>query len=427
MRLTFFLSGLSALLLHLGAARAEEPPAERILEMAVYTAGRPAEAAVSRARRELTVNGRAGLVQTPPIEEYAPPALQLLAAYGRGLDEAKARAVSASKGAIVLVQDAGADPGYANLRRMQTVVAALADETGGCPWDESTRQVYSREAWRVAGWEGPLPDAEKHYVVHYYRTPDGRHRVVTLGLEKFGVPDLVIQDAPPQHSQHANTAIKAVAQLLVEGASLVPGQPMAVKTHAIRHAGARAAFLRPIEFTVDLVPARPEEGDPPNRLLALRFGRYPGKTDAERLAAAGPDLENAQMVADGDADLEAARVRVQSRLPDVAERYRRAPPAKAKLTVKSAFRAPDGRVEWMWVGVTAWKGPALTGTLLNTPFWVPALKAGDTVTVAQGDIAEYLLKIGDAPQEGGESDAILRQRREAPGTEESGGRQAPPP
>lgn len=418
--------------------------ATRTVELAVYTPNAVPPALVQKAKGELAKrfpglpvsddpkhSTPVAVVLTPDIEKYAPPTMERLVHFGRGLDGARAQAASSSKGALVLTWFLDADPTHARLRGAQSLAADLAQQSGGFVWDEITRELYSVAAWRKArvdGWEGDIPDAQHHFTIHYYETDGGRHRAISLGLGKLGLPDLVIQDVPPPSSPAATTMLNAVAQLLVEGAVVTPGSRLEVDLAAVRHAGARARLLGDAiegaarKATVDLFVATPEEGDPDNRLVELRFSAFRGSTEVERATAAlqalvGAKPDETTLHAANDPELEAVKARVQAKLPAIAAAFRKGLPLQERVSVKAPFDTDDGSVEWMWIAVTGWEGDLVVGNLDNEPFYIKALEAGAKVKVKQSLVADYLWMKADGTREGGESIPIL-QRRERSKTPE---------
>jgi uncharacterized protein YegJ (DUF2314 family) len=385
--------------------------------------GVPVLAAPSRADRPNA------LVFAPPLAEFSPPSLESLRYFGRGLDAEQAKAASASRGVLVLAWSLDADPTLARLRAAESLVHELATQLGGTIWDESTRELFSLDAWkksRLGTWSGDLPNAKEHVVIHYYDAGGGRHRAITLGMQKLGLPDLVVSDVSQVEATGMTLVIDAVAQALVEGASLAPGGELAFDLRAIRQPAAHDALIgaagrgATLRGRVHLEPARAEEGDPENRIVELTFPAYPGATAEERqsaaivaIAGAGDDPMSAAR--EDDAELAAVTARVQKRLPDVAAAFRKGLPLGEHIAVKAPFTTDEGSVEWMWVLVTDWPGEVVRGRLQNDPSFVKSLRLGAKVEVKQASVADYRwMKADGTLKEGGESSEILRHRQGPP-------------
>src|SRR6185312_17562662 len=90
----------------------------------------------------------------------------------------------------------------------------LARKTGGLIWDEETRQVFTPDAWhllRLASWTGNIPELANQFSIDIYPTNEYM-RAITLGMTKFGLPDLVIQEIPHSSTKHAVDLINIFAQ-----------------------------------------------------------------------------------------------------------------------------------------------------------------------------------------------------------------------
>jgi uncharacterized protein YegJ (DUF2314 family) len=368
------------------------------------------------------------LIVAPDIASFAPPTEHSLEYFARGLDAEQKKAAAASKGVVVLSWGLDADPRFARLREAQNIALELATKVRGFVWDDITRQLFSTEAWkqeRVDGWDGDLPNMRQNFAIHYYETEGHRHRAITLGMAKFGLPDLVVSDVPLHESDAMTSLLVALAQLLVEGASVGPGNDVDIHLESIRHAKSREQLIgsaapgAKLQGHVALFPVFGEEGDPENRLVELRFPSYAGATAPERQAAALTTILDGSTdriagAKSDDPELAAVKRRVQARLPVVAAAFRQGLPLGERLSVKAPFPTDDGHIEWMWVSVTSWADDVARGRLENEPSRIQSLKLGAPVEVEQASVADYIWSGADGKKkEGGESiDVLLRRERE---------------
>jgi uncharacterized protein YegJ (DUF2314 family) len=356
------------------------------------------------------------------VATLPPPDAKTVALFGRGLDAERGKEVAGSKGVLALAWNLDADPKFEKLRKAEALAGDVAAKSGGVLWDAETREIFSVSAWkerRVDGWEGDLPEVGHHFVIHYYANED-RHRVVTLGLVKLGVPDLAVSDVPQHQASEMQTLVQAIAQLLVEGAAVGGDGRLDVNLSAIRHGRARADLLAASptgahRTNVTLAIGKQEDGDADNRLVDLRFDGHPGATEAERQAAAvkaltGASEDQPTRARASDAELEAVAARVQARLPAVAAAFKKGLPVGDRISVKAPFDTDNGGVEWMWIEVTAWDGRKIQGSLSNEPRSISRLSLGAKVEVAQAAVADYLWRKADGTHEGGESAEILKRR-----------------
>jgi hypothetical protein len=233
------------------------------------------------------------LIFAPDIGSFAPPTEQQIAYFGRGLDAAQRHAAAASKGVLILGWKLDADPTLDRLRDAQRLALEVAQKTGGTIWDETTGQLFGVLAWkrmRLDGWEGNIPDIRQHILIHYQGQAEP-HRAVTVGMVKFGLPDLIVDDVLPSDAERMTNLVEAVAQLLVQGDTPGTSGAFGVNLKEIRHVAARTALMattgKDAQLTgrVELVPTQARPGDPENRLVTLRFP-YPGATEAQKVASA---------------------------------------------------------------------------------------------------------------------------------------------
>jgi uncharacterized protein YegJ (DUF2314 family) len=409
---------------------------KRRFGVAIYTPAAPSPARMNEAR-ELVRTSFPGLKLRATMEELTPPSAAVLAPdiatlpppdaktvalFGRGLDAERAKEVANSKGVLALLWNLDVDAKSEKLRKAEALAGDLAAKSGGVLWDAETREIFSVSAWkerRVDGWEGDVPDVSRHFVIHYYADED-RHRMVTLGLVKLGVPDVAVSDVPRHQASEMQTLVLAIAQLLVEGAAVGGDGRLEVNLAAIRHSRARSDLLATSpsgahRTSVTLTIGKQEEGDADNRLVELRFDGHPGATEAERQAAAvkalsGASEDQTTRARASDPELEAAAARVRARLPAVAAAFKKGLPVGERISVKAPFNTDNGGVEWMWIEVTAWDKGRIQGSLSNEPEWIARLSLGAKVEVAQDAVADYLWRKADGTHEGGESVEVLKRR-----------------
>ena len=208
------------------------------------------------------------LVFAPEMENVGLPSASDLARFGRGLSAPQVDAASKSKGALVFSWLLDADPKLADLRGAQDAVLDVALKYDGFVWDDTTRELYSLQAWkrlRHDGWQGDIPDARRFITIHYYRT-EGRSRAVTLGMAKLGLPDLVVEDVPVMRSAAIVTVMEGIAQSLVEGAVVGADGRLPLDLATLHHAAARALYVAgagpgaTLRGHVALAIVDPEEG-----------------------------------------------------------------------------------------------------------------------------------------------------------------------
>ncbi|MCF8205047.1 MAG: DUF2314 domain-containing protein [Methylotenera sp.] len=411
-------------------------------EFAIYYTGKPArpplaalqtalaqDATLPRRVESLPREARSAVLVArlnPDVQkDYRPPDLSLLQRFGRGLSREQAEAMQSSTLALIVRFAHPQKVWMAAYRRSLQLMAQLAEDTGGLLWDEETREVFTLDQWRkrrLDTWDGNLPDVSQHTVIHAYQS-DNLVRAITLGMGKFGLPDVVVQDFSWSMNRPMGNLINLLSQSLAEGLHIGPGGRVELAFKTLQHAGVRRTQSSDLlagskgRAALVLVEGRPERGDPDNRLVEIRFDAAPGKDAYARQEALLSSLYGSQdsiTYVKHDAALLAARDAARARLPALQQAFAAGLTPGEYLLVKAPFDTPAGGVEWMWVEVTSWKGDAIQGLLKNEPFNIPSLHGGQMVTVSQARLFDYIRRYPDGREEGNETGRLMQKRTPAP-------------
>jgi uncharacterized protein YegJ (DUF2314 family) len=360
------------------------------------------------------------MILEPTIAELPPP--HVIPASVRGLtaeqQEALAHAVAVTAIAFV------APPNLAE-SAYRDALGALAEEaktTGGILWDESTRQAFSNEAWaeRLNGWDSAAPPhVDKHITIHMYRN-GSLLRLVTLGMAKFGLPDVEVNEVSAHEAPAMGTLVSLLCQTIAEKKKLEVAGTIEVSIDQLASAPARATIEESVvsgaarKATLSLSMGHVQAGDADNRLIEIVF---PGPKVGlqERQASLLTKLfgahEELVRVDDRDPELAAASARAKVALAKLQTRWAKGRPELETLMVKAPFATPAGSKEWMWVEVLDWKGSKMTGILQNDAFEIPSLKIGARVDVEQSSVFDYFVRKGDQTIEGGETIDLMTKNQ----------------
>ena len=358
------------------------------------------------------------------LEEYdaksfTPPDEESLAYCGQGLTSAEGARLQKCERASVFFFMGDANEASKVVEQGHEFLKAFAAETGGFLWDEETRQCFTAAAWDDrgrAGWETDLPVVTRHITIHFYAN-DVLFRAISLGMWKFGLPDVCLEGLTASEMSQASGLINLTCQTMIERgklehAGVLPLDMGGLKCRAVREGikmegGTGKAFL-------EVAVGARDEGDPDNRLLELRFLQLSGGTESERRHVFfarffGSHDEVAHV--SHDAELLAARDRARAKLlgPVKADYLKGLGPAE-KLLVKAPFRTSSGGNEWMWVEVTEWKGIEIKGILMNDPDQCPGLKSGAHVVAKEDSLFDYIRTFPDGHDEGNETGTIMERR-----------------
>lgn len=354
--------------------------------------------------------------------KYAPPDMKALQYFGRGLSREQAQALQDSREALILNFGHASAHVWSGARAATELVELVARETAGLVWDEETREIFTPDEWhkrRVAPWTETVPDVSRHITIHAYQDKE-YVRAITLGMVKFGLPDVVVQNFSWSSNNNMGNLLNAFCQAMAEGARFAKPGAYDLDLRAIRNAavrdrqvGSRKANAKPVAH-LTLVQGAGEEGDPRNRLIEITFDRYPGVDVHARQDALLSSLygwEDAIKRIRHDDELEAASRRARAKLPTLRAAFAAGLAPGEFIQVKAPFATPKGDNEWMWVEITEWKGKKMRGLLKNEPFDIPDLHGGQLVPVNEDEVFDYIRNFPNGTQEGNETGKIIEKMR----------------
>lgn len=351
-------------------------------------------------------------------KNYAVASLNSLKYSGRGLSKEQAQTLQKSKQALILNFAYPKKYVWQGLRAANQLMVYLARETKGLLWDEITRETFSFEAWRdrrIASWKSDVPDISKHITIHAYKSGEFI-RAITLGMEKFGLPDVVVDNFVWSSNRAVGNTINLFTQAMAEGAIFSKSGKFDLDINSIKHAGVREAELKSLKENAKAVAYLRlykgiwEEGDPRNRLVQLKFDRYKGYDEHVQLEAMLTSLfgsEDSIKYIKHDAELKKASKKAKAKLSSLRKAFNAGLQPGELIQVKAPFVVPSGGNEWMWVEVSKWKGNTINGLLKNEPFNIPGLHAGQIVTVNQSDVFDYIRHYPDGREEGNTTGEII--------------------
>lgn len=356
-------------------------------------------------------------------EDYAPPSLDSLQYSSIGLEQEDGETLQEVKQAIRIYFRHARSDALAGLKQASEFMLALEDEHSGFLWDEATRQILSPEAWevrRISKWTEEYPDIRFHITVHAYRNGDDI-RSITLGLEKFGVPDVLFDRFPWSENRGVGNLINVVSQMLVEGFKPENLDSVPINLETIKNESFRTDQLEGVsengigKALLSFKQGPWEQGDPYNSIIEL----HPQYHDAPDMYAqqhallteifgGADDVKNIQQ----NEELEAASERARAKLPVLREKFLEGYKPGEYLLLKAPFEHEEGN-EWMWVQIKSWEEDgAITGVLRSDPFYVEDLKAGQLVDIREEDVFDFIFNLADGSTEGNETGEIIQKMSE---------------
>jgi uncharacterized protein YegJ (DUF2314 family) len=365
-------------------------------------------------------------LDSDPQKSYAPPDLESLKYFGRGVPRRQAEQLQHTETALIVDFRYSKENVRNGLLAAVELIKELANETGGVIWDETTREVFTPEEWterRIKSWKDGVPDVTKFITIHAYNTGEFV-RAISLGMQKFGLPDIVIDKFSWSLDRNMGHLLNMFAQALEEGAEVDGNSQIDLDLRAIKHPDVRDPQLSTLKehstgiALLSLKKGKGEKGDPQNRLIEITFDRGSGPdVHAKQSQILGSlfGWEDSISQIKHDDELDAASQRARSKLPDLRADFKKGLAPGEFIQLKTSFETPDGGHEYMWVEVAKWDGGKITGLLKNEPFHIPNLHGGQTVEVSEADVFDYIRTRADGTSEGNETGRIIKKQEKQRG------------
>lgn len=298
--------------------------------------------------------------------------------------------------------------------------ASAARQAGGWVEDLDTQTLYGNQAWAAKDPRGPITD---WFVVDAQAANEedgsGPLRLVTRGLRRYGDIELVATDVDPTIAGDVSFVLNAVAETLHAGTPAAESLP--IDTTTVRGTAALSTIepmdtdpeapLVKVSFTGDIL-------NPDAPKLAVPVAEPVPATETEVASVEITPAPAAGVVAPVvDAtppdrlprNLVEAQTRARRRLDSIVRvAWDAGLPSGAAVAVSAPFKTKTGGSEYLWVELRSWEGQKMTGVLTNDPYAVPDLHKGDTVTIDQDVVFDYVWKKGDGTREGNTTAPFLK-------------------
>jgi len=356
---------------------------------------------------------------TDVAEEYPAHDMDYLDYFADEFTKAQKEQLTASKNALICVVYYEKKNAFSYTRKLYDWVDKKVKNTDIIVYDGEVREYFSSKTWkknRVDAWEHGVPNVLQQITLHSYRQKE-YCRTITFGMQRYGLPDILIEDSPCTNVSNASQLVVIIAQLLLEG-NQIKNKSLAVDLDAIKNAEFKSIIPSILmddaqkKAVIHFETATTmEEGDPFNTILRVNFDHkdYANPQAYENevyktLFGTDDEITNVSH----NEEIIAASNRAKRRLPALKKLFNSGLESN-KLLLKAPFTADDGGNEWMWVEVTRWEDESIEGILQNQPFYIKDLKSGSKVTVQQADIFDYVLYKPDGTQEGNETGRLIEK------------------
>jgi dienelactone hydrolase len=359
-----------------------------------------------------------------PLKDYPVPEADYFKHVGRGLKDEDIKAIQKTSRASIAVLVTPTDGLWKRAKVFNKVAHEFAVAAGAHIWDSATRECFHRDAWkkrRIDSWgNGEIPDIRSQITIHNYQRDESGHiRSVTLGMEKFALPDVAVERSVKSDAKSVGSLINVFCQTIAANSVLKDPSRFPITLDALPVSLAK-------EYREDLIDkgtgkaelaimrGTPDDGDPDNQQVALDFRHGKGADDDERRAELLESFWGAKdelIHVEHDEEIKKASEGARRKLTAMKEKFRKGLPAGSNLMVKGPFARDDQGSEWMWVEVLKWSDDdVLSGSLQNSPFHIKALKAGANVSLKLSEAFDYILRNPDGSMEGNETGELMQKK-----------------
>ena len=363
-------------------------------------------------------------LETDVAKNYPVPDPSYLSYFGRGLTKNQVERIQAATAGVVIDVAYPVDHSLKALKFVSQKVHEFAQLNGGLIWDSETRELFTPDVWkakRIDSWNGEYPSVEDHTVIHSYREGEGV-RAITLGMAKFGVPDVVVNNFSWSVNRSMGELVNLVSQSLVEGIRPKSNGALSLNIEMLNDTRFKqqltASLYENAMKQFDLVTSEAQwfEGDPYNLLLEIRFDDRPGHNLSEKQENLLSELfgwEDNITYIKHNREIEEASARARQKLENLKQDFNAGLEPGEYILLKAPFTTDDGGNEWMWVEVLAWKSGTINGLLKNEPYHIKGLKAGAEVEISQSDVFDYIRQFADDRSEGNETGELIMKYQSA--------------
>ena len=343
-----------------------------------------------------------------PLKNFPVPEASHFKHSGRGLTDKDIAAMQKTTRATRLILFAPKDDVWRMGRAFTELALQFAEKTDAYIWDSAT--------------EGGVPEITQQTTIHLYQADDSERylRAITLGMEKFALPDVVIERLIGSDNKPAGNLINLVCQTFAENPVIKDARKQTFKLSALKAGGFRKTQEDSLldkatgEATLELLNGKRQKGDPQNELVEISFANGEGKTDDERREQTLSALWGSKDSIVGvkhDGEILAASKRALVKLATLRPAFLKGRKPGERLMVKAPFKRDDEGSEWMWVEVMKWPTPQkVEGILQNDPFYIKALKAGAKVEVNFAELFDYIFVHADGTNEGNETGKLMEKQ-----------------
>lgn len=351
-----------------------------------FLSGGPGEAGrLLQSAREILQSEQRSSFEVMSADRFILPPREDAELVAPGLSPEQRAQFFASQSVLVLRVRGDGGPPHFVARIGFGLAVAVAEQVGGFIDDDVRRRVETPAELKARSALPEIRSAFNDGSISIEFNPDedasDHGRLLSLGMRRFGGPDLELRDVSLRDAPGLSRALTAFCRLAAEA-------PLPARRHIepsqLRFGDSVASGAA---FEAEFVPAALAEGNPDNELREVLLDAETRRRLAQQLILV--EAADAGLHAESDAELAARVATVRAALPGILARFRS---EGGELFLLVDFEAPEG-VEAMWVQVESVQPDGvLRGTLANEPAHVHGLHHGDPVQRTAPVVSGYRLE-----------------------------------
>jgi uncharacterized protein YegJ (DUF2314 family) len=347
----------------------------------------------------------------------------------RHIHESDRRALAEARTIVRLRLSLPEFPGLDYLVHMMRFADAVRSLAGGVVQDAVSHTLWGADAWSQA-----TRDFAEAFVDHQIQfellDEGGTVWLHTHGMQKFGLPELEMEQVPEALAASARRLMTLVVEAILETMSrgVDVRYPLTLGDSAVcvdleerprddeGHFPAGSLMLLP--FCGDLDRRDPETWNAVLAQLPAGTVHQTNEVMPEALPEAAPEqVADPGEPVDSPPPARPTHEELRDRLVNAHRRARRDLGAFRKSfeenretlvhAVKVGFPTQGGKYEWMWVSLDAWRSGSIEGHLENTPILRTDLLRGTRVQVTERDIFDWAIAQGGSVVSGAYTEGIL--------------------
>jgi uncharacterized protein YegJ (DUF2314 family) len=283
------------------------------------------------------------------------------------------------------------------------ITAFIAEKLKGIVHDQVCERMERPADFAKRAITSPLGQSafsRNRIEFQYTPKPDGTVRLVSVGMSRFGAPDLVVESATMRVAEKLSDVLVAVAHKLERGESMSPIRVTLDDMETARGApfgDDAGATQPPFPVMIGLEPVRAKAGDP--SAFMARVVPEEGATPEGYRDLAEAFFGTLEDEEPSDEEIAQLRAKTQAKLPEVLAQYKK---SKQRLLVHAPFELKgntgSGAAEFLWMEVEGFDDKTVSGVLVDEPRYVLSKKKGDRVTRPRDQIVDFMLDTPDGAQ-----------------------------